>query len=76
MCSRIGGKRCNSIALMATHMLQATLAQDVVSLCDAGAPHTAIGAMVGSLVRIFEPDVQIAWFERATSTVSPGSTPW
>jgi hypothetical protein len=46
-------------------MLQTNLAQDVVSLRDAGAPHTAIGTSVGSLVRIFEPGVQIAWFERS-----------
>lgn len=45
-------------------MLQTNLVQDVVSLPDAGAPHTAIGTSVGSLVRIFEPGVQIAWFER------------
>ena len=62
---RGGGKRCNSIAFMVTRMLQATLSQDVASLPDAGAPHTAIGTTVGSLVRIFEPGVQIAWFERA-----------
>jgi len=49
---------------MATHMLQATLAQDVVSPPDAGARHTAIGTTVGSLIRIFDPGVQIAWFER------------
>lgn len=46
-------------------MSQATLAQDRVSAPDAGAPHTAIGTTVGSLARIFEPGVQIAWFERA-----------
>ncbi|TVP84399.1 MAG: DUF1826 domain-containing protein [Thioalkalivibrio sp.] len=62
---RVGVKRCNSIALMVTRMLQATLSQDVVSPLDAGPPHTAIGTTVGSLARIFEPGVQIAWFERA-----------
>ena len=46
-------------------MLDTTLAQDVVSLPDAGASHTAIGTSVGSLIRIFEPGVQIAWFDRA-----------
>ena len=46
-------------------MLQTNLAHDVASLPHAGAPHTAIGTSVGSLVRIFEPGVQIAWFERA-----------
>ena len=46
-------------------MSQTNLAQDVVSLPDAEAPHTAIGITVGSLVRIFEPGVQVAWFERA-----------
>lgn len=50
---------------MVMRMLQATLSQDVVSPLDAGAPHTVIGTTVGSLVRIFEPGVQIAWFERA-----------
>ena len=51
---------------MVTLMLQATLALDVISRSDAGAPHTAIGTTVGSLARIFEPGVQIAWFERAS----------
>ncbi len=46
-------------------MLQGTLAQDFVSPPDAGAPHTATGTSVGGLVRIFEPGVQVAWFERA-----------
>jgi len=32
---------------------------------DADAPHTAAGSSLGALVRIFEPGVQIAWFERA-----------
>ncbi|WP_006746230.1 hypothetical protein [Thioalkalivibrio paradoxus] len=31
---------------------------------DADAPHTAIGSSLGALVRIFEPGVQIAWFDR------------
>ena len=46
-------------------MLQTNLALDVVSIPHAEAPHTAIGTSVGSLVRIFEPGVQVAWFERA-----------
>jgi hypothetical protein len=62
---RVGGKRCNSIAFRVTRMLLETLAQDAVSLPGAGARHTAIGTTVGSLIRIFEPGVQIAWFERA-----------
>ncbi len=31
----------------------------------AGTPHTAASTSVGGLVRIFEPGVQIAWFDRA-----------
>jgi len=46
-------------------MLQASLAQDVFSLPDAGVPHTATSTSVGGLVRIFDPGVQIAWFDRA-----------
>ena len=53
---------------MGTRMFQTTLAQDVASLPGAGAPHTVTGTTVGSLVRIFEPGVQIAWFERAPVT--------
>lgn len=50
---------------MVAPMLQTNLAQEAVPLADAGIPHTAIGTTVGSLVRIFEPGVQIAWCERA-----------
>jgi len=50
---------------MVMRMPQATLAQDFVSLPDASASHTANSASVGGLVRIFEPGVQIAWFDRA-----------
>ena len=32
---------------------------------NADAPHTAAGSSLGALVRIFEPGVQIAWFERS-----------
>ena len=32
---------------------------------DADTPHNANGRSLGALVRIFEPGVQIAWFERA-----------
>ena len=46
-------------------MLHATLAQDVAPFPNAGAPHTVTGTTLGALVRIFEPGVQIAWFERA-----------
>lgn len=46
-------------------MLQTTPAQDIVSLADAGTPHTAIVTSVGGLVRIFEPGVQIVWLDRA-----------
>lgn len=53
---------------MGTRMFQTTLAQDFASLPGAGAPHTVTGTTVGSLVRIFEPGVQIAWFERAPVT--------
>ena len=49
---------------MAPLMLQATVTQDVVPFPNTGATHTVIGTTVGSLVRIFEPGVQIAWFER------------
>ncbi|AGA34807.1 protein of unknown function DUF1826 [Thioalkalivibrio nitratireducens DSM 14787] len=52
-------------------MLQATLTEDVVSPPDADAPHTATSTSVGGLVRIFEPGVQIAWFERAPVPAIP-----
>lgn len=57
---------------MAAHMFQVTLAQDVLSLSDAVAPHTAIGTTVGSLTRIFEPGTQIAWFERTPAPAIAG----
>jgi hypothetical protein len=46
-------------------MLQPALAQDVVSLPDERAPHTAVCSSAGDLVQIFRPGVQIAWLDRA-----------
>lgn len=45
-------------------MLHASLVEDNVSSPDADSPHTAVCNSLGGLVRIFEPGVQIAWFER------------
>jgi hypothetical protein len=45
-------------------MMQSSLAVEMELPPDEPGPHTAMGTTVGSLVRIFEPSVQIAWWDR------------